>query len=180
MSEPRWLAEHEADAWLDLVAVAELLPAALDTQLHRDSQLSFFDYFTLSQLAETDDHSMRISDLAAQTNATVARMSRVASRLEADGLLERMPDATDARARRAAITGRGVTALDEAASGHVDLVRRLFADALTADQMNDLSSICRVLLSALDPDRVMFTETLAGRSGRAGLSSRPRSAARHS
>lgn len=173
-SPDTWLSEAEADAWLDLVAVAELLPAALDAQLTRDSGLTFFDYFTLAQLAEAPGRSVRMSDLAAQTNATAARLSRVVGRLEADGLVERVRDESDGRARHARLTKSGVHALADAAPGHLRTVRRLFADVLDTDQMVRLSELCRLLLVSLDPDRVMLAQTLAGRAGRAGLSSPPR------
>jgi len=173
MTDVPWLTTQEADAWLDLVAVAELLPAALDSQLTRDADLTFFDYLVLSQLAEAPDRSLRITDLAAETNATVARLSRVASRLERDGYVRRMRDDTDGRTRHAQLTDAGVQKLGSAAPDHIKTVRRLFADVLTVDQMGELSKLCRVLLGALDPDRILLAETLAGRSGRAGLSSMP-------
>lgn len=174
MTETPWLSTQEADAWLDLVAVAELLPAALDSQLTRDADLTFFDYLVLSQLAEAPNRSLRITDLAAETNATVARLSRVASRLESAGYLRRLRDDNDGRTRHAQLTDAGVEKLASAAPGHVRTVRRLFADVLAVDQMGELSRLCRVLLTALDPDRVLLAETLGGRAGRAGLSSAPR------
>jgi len=169
-----WLSAAEADAWLDLVAVAELLPSALDAQLTRDAGLTFFDYLVLAQLAESPERSLRMTDLASQTNATVARLSRVVGRLEADGLVRRVRDDSDGRGRHAQLTKAGVQALTRAAPEHLRTVRRLFADAFTEDEMQDLSRLCRRLLEALDPGRVVLAQTRQGRGGRAGLSSPPR------
>lgn len=174
MTDVPWLTRQEADAWLDLVAVAELLPAALDSRLALDAGITFFDYLVLAQLAESPDRSLRISDLAAQTNATVARLSRVVSRLEDRGYLHRLRRDGDGRARYAQLTEAGVAKLDSAAPDHIATVRRLFADALTADQMHALSHLCRILLGALDPDRVMMAQTIKGAAGRVGLSAPPR------
>ena len=50
--EARWLSDSEQAAWRSLVAIVTRLPAALDTQLQRDSGLTHFDYFVLSSLSE--------------------------------------------------------------------------------------------------------------------------------
>ena len=44
MTEPRWLTADERRAWLALVSINTLLPAALDTRLHAAGKLSLFDY----------------------------------------------------------------------------------------------------------------------------------------
>ena len=50
--DTRWLDEGERAAWLRLIAVVELLPGVLDTQLRRDANLTHFDYFVLAMLSE--------------------------------------------------------------------------------------------------------------------------------
>ncbi len=59
-----------------------LLPGPLDAQLQRDSGLNLFDYFVLSSLSMADGRQRRMSDLAAQANASPSRVSNVVSRLE--------------------------------------------------------------------------------------------------
>ena len=51
--ETPWLDDDERAAWVRLVAVVELLPGALDTQLRRDSGLTHFEYFVLAMLSES-------------------------------------------------------------------------------------------------------------------------------
>ena len=87
MAEVRWLDPQERAAWLRLVAVLELLPAALDTHLNRDEGLTLFEYFCLAMLSETPDRTLRMTALAARTNATLPRLSRVISGLERAGLV---------------------------------------------------------------------------------------------
>ena len=156
MSETRWLTADERRAWVRFAAVVELLPGALDTQLTRDENLTHFDYFTLAMLSEAPARTLRMTTLAAQTNSTLPRLSRVVSRLEADGYVERTQCAEDRRATNATLTAAGWKKVVRAAPGHVSTVRYYVVDALTPAQITQLSRICERLLARLDPDGRMF------------------------
>lgn len=148
----RWLTADERTAWVRLVAVTELLPGALDTQLRRDSGLTHFEYFVLAMLSEAPDHTLRMTSLARLTSATLPRLSHVVRRLEERGLLSRRPCPDDRRATIATLTETGYGVVVAAAPGHVDTVRRLVVDALTPEQLQQLSVIADALLPRLDPD----------------------------
>ena len=77
-----------------LAAVMIKLPAALDAQLQRDSGLSFFEYMVLAMLSERPQRTMRMSELAGLTNASLSRLSHVASRLEQQRYLRRDTQST--------------------------------------------------------------------------------------
>ncbi|SFH89198.1 MarR family winged helix-turn-helix transcriptional regulator [Nocardioides psychrotolerans] len=149
--EPRWLTEDERAAWLRLVAVVELLPGALDSQLRADSGLAHFEYYVLAMLSEAPDRTLRMTVLAQRTNATLPRLSHVVRRLEDRGLVQRSPCPDDGRATNAALTPAGVAAVAEAAPGHVDNVRRLVLDPLAPAQVASLHEIADALLTELDP-----------------------------
>ncbi|MFD1861038.1 MarR family transcriptional regulator [Aeromicrobium camelliae] len=168
--DTRWLGGGEADAWLGLVAVMELLPVALDSQLTRDARLTFFEFLTLAQLAEVPEREMRLTDLAAGTNASLPRISRVVARLERDGLIERRHNESDARARNVRLTEMGRDKLAEASPRHIGLVNQHFTDVLSREQITQLTAICDRIIGSLDPERRVFAETFRGRSGRPGLS----------
>lgn len=150
--DTRWLTPVERAAWVRLVAVVELLPGALDAQLREDSGLTHFEYFALAMLSEAPDRTLRMTALAQLSNATLPRLSHVAKRLGARGLLVREPCAEDRRATNARLTDEGWAKVVEAAPGHVANVRRHVVDALTGDQVRQLHEIGDALLSALDPD----------------------------
>ena len=150
--EPRWLEEDERAAWLRLVAVTELLPGILDAQLRRESGLTHFEYYVLAMLSEAPDRTLRMTALAQRTNATLPRLSHVVQRLEARGLVERFPCPEDGRATNARLTERGWAAVVEAAPGHVAAVRHHVLDALTPEQVDQLTRIGDALLTRLDPD----------------------------
>lgn len=150
--ETRWLDEEELDAWIHFIAVVELLPGALDSQLRRDSDLSHFEYLVLAMLSEADGRVLRMTALAARTNATLARLSHVVSRLEARGLVERAACPQDGRATNARLTDAGWDAVVAAAPGHVETVRATVLDALTRRQVRQLGEIAGAILARLDPD----------------------------
>ena len=150
--EVRWLTPEQLRAWVGLLSVAELLPAALDSQLRRDARLTHFDYQVLAMLSEAPGRTLRMTSLAQRTSATLPRLSHVVERLEGRGLVRRTPDADDARATNAHLTDEGWATLVATAPGHVATARALVVDALTDDQVSQLEQITAALLRRLDPE----------------------------
>jgi DNA-binding MarR family transcriptional regulator len=150
-TKPSWLSDHELAAWVGLVAVLELLPGVLDSQLRHDVQLSHFEYYALAMLSEAPRRTLRMTALAAQTNATLPRLSHVVARLEARGLVERFPCPEDARATNVRLTSVGWRKLRASAPGHVANVRAHVIDALSSEQIDQLADITEAILTKLDP-----------------------------
>ena len=150
--ETEWLDDQEISAWLRLMAVVELLPGVLDSQLRRDATLSHFDYQVLAMLSEAPERTLRMTALASLTNATLPRLSHVVGRLEGRGLVERRPCAEDRRATNASLTAVGWDKVVETAPGHVATVRHHVVDALSRDQVGQLRDICEAILERVDPD----------------------------
>jgi DNA-binding MarR family transcriptional regulator len=149
--DTQWLDDAERAAWLRLVAVVELLPGVLDSQLRVESGLTHFEYFVLAMLSEAPGRKLRMTSLARRTNATLPRLSHVARRLEGRMLVERFPCPEDGRATNVRLTGAGWDAVVAAAPGHVDAVRRHVLDPLTREQLEQLRGIGDALLKRLDP-----------------------------
>src|SRR4029450_13136083 len=96
----RWLTDDERVAWVRLAAVVELLPGVLDSQLRRDADLSHLEYCVLAMLSEAPGSPLRMTSLAARTNATLPRLSHVVRRLEDRGLVRRFRSPQDAPAAK--------------------------------------------------------------------------------
>jgi DNA-binding MarR family transcriptional regulator len=161
--ETRWLDDDERRAWLRLIAVAELLPAALDGQLRREAGLTHFEYFVMAMLSEAPERTLRMTSLAQRTNATLPRLSHVVRRLEDRGLVERFPCPEDGRATNARLTAAGWDTVVDAAPGHANTVRRLVFDPLSAAQVAQLRRIGDALLTVLDPHGHMTRRPEPGR-----------------
>ena len=150
-----WLDEEQLDTWVKVVAVVELLPGVLDSQLRRDAGVTHFEYFVMAMLSEAPERTLRMTALAQRTNATLPRLSHVVRRLEERGLVERRPCPEDGRATNAILTDAGWDQVVAAAPGHVATVRRHVIDALTAEQVAQLGEIADALLAELDPKGLM-------------------------
>jgi DNA-binding MarR family transcriptional regulator len=151
----QWLDDEQLTTWVRLAAVVELLPGVLDTQLRRDAGLTHFEYYVLAMLSEAPEQTLRMTALAARTNATLPRLSHVVHRLEDRGLVDRFPCPEDGRATNARLTEAGWDKVVASAPGHVANVRRHVVDALTPEQLAQLGAISEVLLRRLDPQGVM-------------------------
>ena len=149
--EGNWLSPPERAAWVRLIAVLELLPGALDSQLRRDAGLTHFDYSVLAMLSEVPERTLRMTELATYTNATLPRLSNVVKRLVERGLVERSPCPEDRRATNVRLTDVGQEKMVASAPGHVDAVREYVFDALSPEQVDQLAEIAGIVLEGLDP-----------------------------
>lgn len=143
--------EQESDAWLGLVSVLELLPAALDAQLQQDSKLTHFEFMVLSLLQLAPGRVLRMKELAAGTNATLPRLSHVVSRLEGRGLIERASCPEDKRATNARLTDLGRREIVLATPRHVETVRGLVLDQLSREDLAALATVAGKIARNLDP-----------------------------
>lgn len=146
----KWLTDDELQSWFKLAGVMLKLNPALDSQLQRDSDLTHFGYLCLAMLSEKDDRLLRMSDLAARTNASLSRLSHVITKLEGRGLVERLPCADSRRVTMVHLTDKGYDVLVEAAPGHVETVRSLVYDGLTKADVEDLHRIMGHILARLE------------------------------
>lgn len=161
--ETHWLSDDELATWIRLVAVTELLPGALDSQLRREAELSHFEYLVLAMLSDAPDRTLQMSALAQCTNATLPRLSHVVRRLEDRGFVIRRACPADGRATNASLTEAGWAKIVASAPGHVEHVRRTVFDALTEEQVGQLDAIATAILKHLDPEGRM-TPKLAVRA----------------
>jgi DNA-binding MarR family transcriptional regulator len=148
----RWLDDREMAAWVRTAAVVELLPALLDQQLRRDSEITHYEYWVLAMLSEAPERTLRMTALSERTNGTLPRLSHVVKRLEDRGLVERFPCPEDRRATNARLTEAGWDTVVAAAPGHLAAVREYVVDALTAQQLTQLTAILDAVLERIDPD----------------------------
>jgi DNA-binding MarR family transcriptional regulator len=150
----RWLTAEELDSWLSVVRLMTWLPWSIDQQLQRDSKLGMVEYQVLAMLSGSSDRTMRMSSLAEVTNASLSRLSRVVTRLERRGLVQRESDPTDGRFTNAILTEDGFQTLGEAAPGHVSLVRSLVVDVLSPEQLRRLGRDADRIMARIDTSAI--------------------------
>ena len=94
--------------------VVNALPRVMDATMLRERQMSMTDYLTMSRLSEAPDRRLRMSELAEMSFLSLSGMTHVVTRLEAQGLVERVRDEHDRRGWHAVLTGKGAERLAEA------------------------------------------------------------------
>ncbi|QNN53840.1 MarR family winged helix-turn-helix transcriptional regulator [Nocardioides mesophilus] len=146
----RWLTDKELDAWLKLAGVMLKLGPTLDSQLQRDSDLTHFDYLCLAMLSEAEDHTRRMSDLAATTNASLSRLSHVISKLEKKGWVQRRPCPDSRRVTLVTLTDEGWEVLRKAAPGHVATVHSLVFEDLSPEDVAALERVAGHIVERID------------------------------
>jgi DNA-binding MarR family transcriptional regulator len=145
----KWLTAEELDSWLSVVRLMIWLPWSIDQQLQCDSNLAMVDYQVLAMLSESPERTMRMSSLAEVTNASLSRLSRVVTRLEARGLVRREPDPTNGRFTNAILTDDGFQTLAAAAPRHVAHGRSLVIDVLSPEQLRRLGRDAQRIMSRI-------------------------------
>ena len=125
-----WLDADQQRAWLAYIRVQLRLAYEMNRQLLADSGMSLPDYDVLTALSVAAGGPMQITVLAAQIGWERSRVSHHVRRMSARGLVTCGPSAADRRVTEVTLTARGWQAQEEAAPGHVDLVRRLFFGGL--------------------------------------------------
>ncbi|MFC5745904.1 MarR family winged helix-turn-helix transcriptional regulator [Actinomadura rugatobispora] len=152
MSEPRWLDDDEQQTWRAFLWTSRLLNEALDRQLQRDSGMPHTYYMILAMLSEAPGRAMTMTELAGIVRSSPSRLSHAVARLEESGWVRRVKPPNDRRTTIAELTEGGFAALEKAAPGHVEEVRRLLFDPLSREQVLRMRETLRTLLANLDPD----------------------------
>ena len=147
---PRWLDDEQQTAWRAYAAATVKLRWALECQLQHDAGLSFIEYHALARLSESPDHTMRMSELAEVTDASLSRLSHLIKRLERRELVRREPDPNDGRYTNAILTPAGWDLLVASAPAHVAKVRELLIDALSPAELRHLRTASQRIIERIE------------------------------
>lgn len=160
MPETRWLSDDEQCTWRAFLTAMRLLTEELDRELQRDAGIPHTYYEILVALSEAPRRTLRMNQLADVCQSSRSRLSHAISRLEEAGWVRREACPTDKRGALAVMTDEGFAAIEAAAPGHVEAVRRHVFDVLTPDQVRQLHEISAAIATGLSPTAEPF-----GRSG---------------
>jgi DNA-binding MarR family transcriptional regulator len=110
-------------------------------------------YEILVALSEAPGRTLRMNQLADVCHSSRSRLSHAVSRLEEAGWVRRESCPTDKRGALAVMTEAGFAAIESAAPGHVEGVRRHVFDVLTPEQVRQLGEISTALRENLLLDK---------------------------
>jgi DNA-binding MarR family transcriptional regulator len=130
------------DAWRAFLGAHARLFRRLDDELRVEHDLSLPEYDALLHLAEAPERRLRMSRLAGLVLLSKSGVTRLIDRLEADGSVERLQCAHDARGAEAVLTDEGLDRLRRASRTHLRGVQRYFVDILGP---TDLAAVERTM-----------------------------------
>jgi DNA-binding MarR family transcriptional regulator len=139
MGAVKWLDEDEMRAWHSFLAAGALIDRLVDAQLKEAVGLSHPQYEILVRLAGAPHGELRMTELADTLLTSKSGLTYQVTQLEKAGLVERRSCPSDVRGVLAVLTSAGRRLLEQAAPGHVALVRELLIDVLTPDQLAGLA-----------------------------------------
>ena len=140
-SAPVLLDREQLGAWRGLLRVHARLTKALDGDLVREHDLPLSSYEVLLFLADAPEGRLRMSELADGVLLSRSGLTRLVDRMERDGLLRRERCEDDARGYYAIITDAGRELFQRARATHLDGVRDLFLNRLSAAELRTLGEL---------------------------------------
>ena len=149
-SDFRWLTAEEQRVWRRWMTLNAQLSATLQRELQDDAGLSTQDYEVLVHLTDNAEGRMRVTDLARLMQWERSRVSHHVTRMERRRLVQRVECAEDGRGAFVVITQQGRAAIEQAAPGHVNTVRRLVFDVLSPEEVDSFGAIIDKALAQLD------------------------------
>jgi DNA-binding MarR family transcriptional regulator len=135
-------AEARAQGWRTLAALHARIADALERALRREHELSVSEYGVLDVLARQDGWHMRMTQLSNAVVLSQSATTRLVTRLEDRGLLQRYLCPTDRRGIYTEVTPAGHELLTAARPTH-DTVVSAALDA--AEQLPELAPLVRAL-----------------------------------
>jgi DNA-binding MarR family transcriptional regulator len=135
------LNEGELRAWRGLKRAHASLAKRLDAELESTHGLPLTSYEVLYHLVDSPGGRMRMCDLAEQAQLSRSGLTRLADRLEREGLLERCTCEHDARGAYACVTALGRERLCAARSTHLEVVRAQFLSRFSDGELSVLAEM---------------------------------------
>lgn len=142
----KWLEADEQAAWRNYLRGSARLSAQIGHDLFETHGLTLNKYEVLVRLSESDDWSMRMSDLADDLVHSRSRLTRTVASLEQEGFVIRETCAKDGRGRICRMTDEGYALLEKLAPSHVASVREHLLDKIGHDDLIELGRIMATLL----------------------------------
>jgi DNA-binding MarR family transcriptional regulator len=141
-------ADKRATTFQVLLKVARLINERAIARVQSESKRSFFRPAIANLFPHIAFEGTRVSALAAKVGVTKQAVSKLVAELEREGLVELVPDATDARARLVRFTPVGVAAIRDGMRVFRE-VEDALAEAVGRERLERLGEDLLVLLDAL-------------------------------
>lgn len=135
-------------AWVNLQQAHRVVEAVLEDRLQSESGLSWAEFEVLWRLHLAADEPLQMSDIAEQLIGSPSGVTRMADRLERDGLIVRETPPGNRRVVHARLTTRGEATLERARRAFAEALGEAFSKHLSDSDVAALRRLLRRLLEA--------------------------------
>jgi DNA-binding MarR family transcriptional regulator len=155
-------------AWVNLQQASRVVQAMVEQRLQVETDLSWPEFEVLWRLEAASDVPLQMSDIAEQVIGSPSGITRMADRLERDGLIVRETPPDNRRVVHARLTARGQAVVGRARRVFFEGLHEAFSAHLSESDLAALRRLMRRLLEANGAWVESRCEPrLAGASGRA-------------
>jgi DNA-binding MarR family transcriptional regulator len=138
---PHALDPIQLSAYFSLIEVSSLVRHSVEQQLRDAGDLSYVQFQLLARLRDAPGGSQRMTELADGVVYSRSGLTYQVGLLDTSGLVTRSPSAEDDRGVTVTITDSGREVLARVFPGHIELVRKLFLQPLSATDVESLADI---------------------------------------
>lgn len=139
------LADSRIEAFGMLVEAHNEVVNAVSRRLETGHDLPVAWMGVLIRLARSPDQQLRMTKLARDMTISTSGLTRLIDRMEAAGHVRRQACPEDRRGLLAVLTPAGQAVVTEAAPAHVADITRYLGDALTDDELAQLTDLLRTV-----------------------------------
>lgn len=140
----------ELAIWRGYVETSEDIRQAMAAGLQTTSGISPGDYAVLLALSEADERRLRSSALAEGVGWERSRLSHHLGRMESRGLISRKKSGNDSRGAVVELTDEGARTFRASSAPHLRLIRQLFIDTLSPEDLEALGRVVEKLRNHLN------------------------------
>ena len=143
---------HRAAAWELYFTTTARLTERIEAALKCQSGLSMPEYSVLLMTDRAGEAGIRPSVLAHKVVFSRSRLTHTMKRLESRDLISRRPCQGDGRGGLVFLTDAGKRLIDEAAIVQRDVIRRLFLNEITPEEIDMLTGLFSRVSERIDND----------------------------
>jgi DNA-binding MarR family transcriptional regulator len=138
--------QDQVTTWINLHQTIRVIQGLLENRLRAETDLSWPEFELLMRLRVSAVHPLQMSEIAAQLVGSPSGTTRIADRLERDGLIVRETPRENRRIVRVQLTDRGRKVLAEADGTFRTTLQETFGDHLSQTEVAELRRSLRKLL----------------------------------
>jgi DNA-binding MarR family transcriptional regulator len=142
----RAASQDQVGTWINMQQTFRVIQAGIDERLRAESDLSWPEFELLMRLELAADHPLQMNEIAAQLVGSPSGTTRIADRLEKDGLIVRETPRENRRIVRVQLTDHGRKVLGEAKQTFHTALQETFGDHLGHSEVAELRRTLRHLL----------------------------------